>query len=120
MGTKAPLQLFEPWVLYVILVLWLSLLIRFSCLYRITICLFGVGDTERFDHMPLERKEKMIANTVASLPLQRIGQPEDMGNAIYYLLTAPFCTGVILDVDGGHGIRQYASVVGDPMRSQQK
>lgn len=78
----------------------------------------GFCDTERFDHMPPERKEKMIANTMASLPLQRIGQPQDMGNAIYYLLTAPFCTGVILDVDGGHGIRQYASVVGDPMRSK--
>ena len=79
----------------------------------------GFCDTERFDHMPEDRKQKMIANTAASLPLQRIGQPRDMGDAIYYLLTAKFCTGVILDVDGGHGVRQYASVVGDPMRNKQ-
>ena len=51
-----------------------------------------------------------------SLPLKRTGQPEDMGEAIYYLLTAKFCTGVILDVDGGHGIRQYANPTSDPMR----
>jgi len=76
----------------------------------------GFCDTERFDHMPAQRKEQMMSNTAASLPLQKVGQPSDMGQAIYYLLTAPFCTGVILDVDGGHGIRQYANPMKDPMR----
>jgi NAD(P)-dependent dehydrogenase (short-subunit alcohol dehydrogenase family) len=78
----------------------------------------GFCDTERFDHMDAERKERMLANTAASLPLQKVGQPSDMGEAIYYLLTAPFCTGVILDCDGGHGIRQYANPTNDPMRSK--
>jgi NAD(P)-dependent dehydrogenase (short-subunit alcohol dehydrogenase family) len=78
----------------------------------------GFCDTERFDHMDADRKEKMLANTAASLPLKRVGQPSDMGEAIYYLLTAPFCTGVILDCDGGHGIRQYANPTNDPMRSK--
>ena len=54
--------------------------------------------------------------STTSLPLKRTGQAGDMGEAIYYLLTAMFCTGVILDVDGGHGIRQYANPVSDPMR----
>lgn len=76
----------------------------------------GFCDTERFDHMDAERKANMLANTAASLPLQKVGQPSDMGQAIYYLLTAQFCTGVILDVDGGHGIRQYANPANDPMR----
>ena len=76
----------------------------------------GFCDTERFDHMTEERKANMMANTASSLPLQKVGQPADMGNAIYYLLTAPFCTGAILDVDGGHGIRQYANPTTDPMR----
>jgi NAD(P)-dependent dehydrogenase (short-subunit alcohol dehydrogenase family) len=66
----------------------------------------GFCETERFDHMSADRKAKMMSNTAASLPLQRVGEPNDMGDAIYYLLTAQFCTGVILDVDGGHGIRQ--------------
>lgn len=76
----------------------------------------GFCDTERFDHMDPDRKARMLENTAASLPLQKVGQPEDMGEAIYYLLTAPFCTGVILDVDGGHLIRQYANPSSDPMR----
>jgi NAD(P)-dependent dehydrogenase (short-subunit alcohol dehydrogenase family) len=78
----------------------------------------GFCDTERFDHMDTEKKQKMLDNTASSLPLQRVGQPSDMGRAIFYLSTAPFCTGIILDVDGGHGIRQYASPVGDPMRTK--
>lgn len=84
--------------------------IRVNCLSP------GFCDTERFDHMDATRKANMLANTAASLPLQRVGQPSDMGQAIYYLLTAPFCTGVVLDCDGGHGIRQYANPTNDPMR----
>jgi NAD(P)-dependent dehydrogenase (short-subunit alcohol dehydrogenase family) len=78
----------------------------------------GFCDTERFDHMDPERKEKMLANTASSLPLQKYGKPSDMGEAMHYLLTAPFCTGVILDCDGGHGIRQYANPTNDPMRAK--
>jgi NAD(P)-dependent dehydrogenase (short-subunit alcohol dehydrogenase family) len=76
----------------------------------------GFCDTERFDHMPAERKAAMLANTAASLPLQRVGEPADMGAAIHYLASAPFVTGVVLDVDGGHGVRQYADAATDPMR----
>jgi len=68
--------------------------------------------------MDPNRKQQMLDNTAASLPLQRVGQPEDMGKAIHYLVTAPFTTGIVLDVDGGHTIRQYASPTNDPMRKK--
>ena len=87
--------------------------IRVNCLSP------GFCATERFAHLSDDRREAMFANTAASLPLQKIGQPADMGQAIYYLLTAPFCTGVVLDVDGGHGIRQYATAHDDPLRKKQ-
>lgn len=76
----------------------------------------GFCDTERFDHMSTEKREAMLENTAESLPLKRVGQPYDMGEALYYLLTAKFVTGVVLDCDGGHGIRQYANIASDPMR----
>ena len=76
----------------------------------------GFCDTERFDHMDPDRKAAMLANTAASLPLRRVGAPDDMGRGIAYLLSAPFVTGVVLDVDGGHGVRQYADASTDPMR----
>jgi NAD(P)-dependent dehydrogenase (short-subunit alcohol dehydrogenase family) len=77
----------------------------------------GFTDTERFDHMDPNKKQQMLANTAASLPLQKVGTPKDMGSALYYLATAAFATGVVLDVDGGHGIRQYANPTNDPMRA---
>ena len=76
----------------------------------------GFCHTERFDHMDAARKNQMMRNTAASLPLQRVGTPKDMGKALYYLMTANFVTGVVLDVDGGHTIRQYANPANDPMR----
>jgi NAD(P)-dependent dehydrogenase (short-subunit alcohol dehydrogenase family) len=69
--------------------------------------------------MDADRRDAMLANTAASLPLQRVGKPQDMGEAIYYLATAPFVTGIVLDVDGGHSIRQYANPSNDPMRNKQ-
>lgn len=86
--------------------------IRVNCLSP------GFCATERFSHLTDERREAMFANTAASLPLQKIGQPHDMGQAIYYVLTAPFVTGTVLDVDGGHGIRQYAMAQTDPLRQK--
>jgi len=77
----------------------------------------GFCDTERFDHMDATKKEQMFRNTAESLPLQKIGSALDMGEALFYLLCAEFCTGCVLDCDGGHGIRQYASAVSDPMRN---
>ena len=77
----------------------------------------GFCDTERFDHLDADRKARMLANTADSLPLKRTGAPSDMGDAIHYLLTAAFVTGVVLDVDGGHTIRQYANPATDPMRA---
>jgi|TARA_B100000524_G_scaffold344095_1_gene240939 NAD(P)-dependent dehydrogenase (short-subunit alcohol dehydrogenase family) len=58
----------------------------------------------------------MLSNTAASLPLQRVGAPNDMGAALDFLLCGEFVTGVVLDCDGGHNIRQYASATSDPMR----
>ena len=78
----------------------------------------GFCNTERFDHMDKTKKEAMLRNTADSLPLQRVGMPIDMGESIYFLLTASFCTGVVLDCDGGHHIRQYANKSTDPFRKE--
>ena len=56
----------------------------------------GFCDTARFDHMEKDRKEAMLANTADSLPLKKVGTPEDMGEAIYYLSSSPFVTGLFV------------------------
>lgn len=93
-----------------------ALALEFGPRLRVNCLSPGFCDTERFDHMAPERKAAMLANTASSLPLRRVGQPADMGEALYYLVSAPFVTGVVLDCDGGHHIRQYADRASDPMR----
>ena len=78
----------------------------------------GFVDTERFDHMPPERREAMLASTASSLPLERVGAPEDAGLALHFLMQSAYTTGAILDCDGGHQVRQYATREGDPMRAK--
>jgi len=68
----------------------------------------GFVDTERFDHLAPERRSLMLEATADSLPLKTVGEPSVIGEALYFLATNKFTTGVILDVDGGHQIRQYA------------
>ena len=91
-----------------------ALALEFGPRLRVNCLSPGFCDTERFDHMPAARKAAMLANTAASLPLRRVGAPRDMGEALYYLVSAPFVTGVVLDCDGGHHIRQYADAASDP------
>lgn len=50
-----------------------------------------------------ERKEKFDA-AGARLPAKRIGQPQDVANAIAYLVTTPYATGSTVLVDGGGAI----------------
>lgn len=95
-----------------------ALALEFGPKIRVNCLSPGFCETERFDHLNPEKRRAMLINTADSLPLKRVGEPADMGEAIYYLLTAKFCTGVILDVDGGHGIRQYANPSTDPMRNK--
>eukprot|EP00873_Tetraselmis_striata_P009264 jgi/Tetstr1/429528/TSEL_019433.t1 len=80
----------------------------------------GFMNTERFDHMDEEKREAMLANTASSLPLGRVGTPDDAGEALYFLMTNKFTTGIVLDCDGGHQIRQYAQATSDPFRASKQ
>ncbi|MGM8870761.1 pteridine reductase [Psychrobacter sp. 2Y5] len=41
---------------------------------------------------------------VDSIPLQRVGKPEDIAHSVLYLIQASYVTGQIIDVDGGRGL----------------
>jgi len=49
-----------------------------------------------------ERKQALFAAMAARLPSGRIGRPSDIADAILFLMKSEFCTGTVLDVDGGH------------------
>jgi pteridine reductase len=48
----------------------------------------------------LEHREVVIQNT----PLARLGKTSDIAQAVSYLVSAPYVTGHILEIDGGRSI----------------
>lgn len=61
----------------------------------------GVIDTPWWDRYPEELKHRTFEQTAASVPVRRIGRPEEVADAIVFLAGNGYVTGVILDVDGG-------------------
>jgi NAD(P)-dependent dehydrogenase (short-subunit alcohol dehydrogenase family) len=52
----------------------------------------------------LAKREAMLASAAQRLPARRVGQPEDIANAVMLLVTTPFATGSTVRVDGGGAI----------------
>jgi NAD(P)-dependent dehydrogenase (short-subunit alcohol dehydrogenase family) len=61
----------------------------------------GLIDTPLHDKMSDADCQAMFDRTAARLPAKRIGQPEDVAQAILFLATNPFATGSTVTVDGG-------------------
>src|SRR6266550_813727 len=61
----------------------------------------GLIDTPIRGAMPADKKKAMLDHAAATLPARRVGQPEDVAEAILMLMTNPFTTGSTLFVDGG-------------------
>lgn len=51
-----------------------------------------------------EQDDKAQQAIIDATPLQRIGKPEDIANAVLFLANSEFITGEIIRVDGGRGI----------------
>ena len=61
----------------------------------------GLIDTPIRAAMPADRKKAMLDHAAATLPAKRVGQAQDVADAILMLMTNPFTTGSTLFVDGG-------------------
>lgn len=61
----------------------------------------GGIDTAWWDWLPEAARTELFAATAASLPLRRIGRPEDVAHAIAFLVENTYTTGISLIVDGG-------------------
>jgi NAD(P)-dependent dehydrogenase (short-subunit alcohol dehydrogenase family) len=49
-----------------------------------------------------DEAERMLAEMAGRLPVGRVGRPEDIADAIAFLLGNGFTTGTVLHVEGGH------------------
>ena len=64
----------------------------------------GLIATPLWSGMPNDKREAMFASAAQRLPARRVGQPEDIANAVMFLVKTPFATGSTVRVDGGGAI----------------
>lgn len=62
----------------------------------------GWVDTEIWAQVAGDRKAETLAAMAERLPVGRIGQPDDIADAIFFLMGNDFTTGTTLHVEGGH------------------
>jgi len=61
----------------------------------------GVIDTPWWNWMPDEQKRGAFDKFAAATPVGRIGKPQDIAEAIVFLIGNSFMTGCVLECDGG-------------------
>ncbi len=69
----------------------------------------GMVRTDVYASMPDDAREQMYVSTGESLPAGRVGTADEIAEAVLFAATNGFLTGQVLDIDGGHMIRQYAT-----------
>lgn len=67
---------------------------------RVNVVAPGLIDTAMFDWMG-DNKAATFAQMSKNIPLKRVGQPEELANAIIFCMTTDYVTGTTIDVDGG-------------------
>jgi NAD(P)-dependent dehydrogenase (short-subunit alcohol dehydrogenase family) len=68
-----------------------------------TVCA-GVIDTEMLDRVFGEKRGEIVEAIANKLPVQRIGKPEEIADAVLFLMGNGFVTGSTLLVDGGDAL----------------
>jgi NAD(P)-dependent dehydrogenase (short-subunit alcohol dehydrogenase family) len=71
---------------------------------RVNVISPGIVDTPVYHAMPAEQRESMFEATAKTLPVGRVGRPEDVGETIVYLMQNGYTTGSVVDIDGGAGL----------------
>ncbi|WP_296664859.1 SDR family oxidoreductase [Demequina sp.] len=61
----------------------------------------GMVDSGVYDGMSPAGRSAMFAGTARRYPVQRIGEPRDVVEAVMFAMTQSFLTGAVIDVDGG-------------------
>ncbi len=65
----------------------------------------GIVDTPIYSGMAPDNREAMFKEVAASIPVKRIAKPEEVAQAVLYLMSNSYTTGSTLYVDGGATLR---------------
>lgn len=72
---------------------------------RVNVLSPGMTRTDAYAGIPPAARDAMFERVASSLPLRRVAEAEDIAEAALLLMTSPFMTGHVLDIDGGHLIQ---------------
>jgi NAD(P)-dependent dehydrogenase (short-subunit alcohol dehydrogenase family) len=61
----------------------------------------GIIRTPWWDGLPTATRDAFFATATATLPVRRIGTPEEVGDLIATIASAGFLTGSVYEIDGG-------------------
>lgn len=61
----------------------------------------GVVDTAWWNNLPASAKTALFRQQAETLPVRRVGQPEDVAHALRFLMENTFMTGAVIECDGG-------------------
>jgi NAD(P)-dependent dehydrogenase (short-subunit alcohol dehydrogenase family) len=67
----------------------------------------GVIDTPYWAKMSEADRAKLYEQAAAAVPVKRVGRDEDIADAVLFLATNSYVTGVVLDVDGGRRLTPH-------------
>jgi NAD(P)-dependent dehydrogenase (short-subunit alcohol dehydrogenase family) len=68
---------------------------------RVNVISPGMTQTDAYAWMEPKQREAMFMSAASRLPTGRVGQPDDLADAILFALSNRFLTGAVIDVDGG-------------------
>lgn len=68
---------------------------------RVNAVMPGVVESNLWDGMPEGERKKFYQSVGDSLPVKRVGQPEDIGQTFVFLMKQSFATGQTFIIDGG-------------------
>ena len=58
---------------------------------------------------PPDKDESYLQSLVHTVPLQRHGEPQDIADAVAFLIQSDFITGQVIYVDGGRHLHEYSN-----------
>jgi len=71
---------------------------------RVNVVRPGIVDTPLLDRMTGNAREQMIAGMAKRIPVGRVAQPEEIADAVLFLMTNEYVNGSTLTIDGGFSL----------------
>lgn len=68
---------------------------------RVNVISPGLIDTPAYDHLSNDAKAALFSSMIKDLHVGRAGTPEEVAQAMEFVITNDFTTGALIDIDGG-------------------